>query len=462
MEPEHQRFGGGATETLLHPLVAVWLLIAVVLILVLPRGKVIVPFLLSFFSIPVGQVVLVGGLHFTVLRILILVGLARMAISGGSSSGGAFPGGFNTLDRLTVLWAFFGPIIFSIQWMETQAFIAAMGDLVDGLGCYLVVRFLIPDGEAIRRVVKVLAVVCVIQGAEMISEQFTKLNVFGLLGGVMLHPTVRDGVIRSSGVMGCIYGGVFAGILVPLFLWLWADGKSRFLAFVGVAGAVAMVFTSYSSTSYVALAGSLVGLVFWPLRKRMRLVRWGLGVTLVALHLLMKAPVWALIGRIDLTGSSSSYHRYMLTDNCIRHFSEWWLLGTRSYNDWGFDMFDVCNQFVWIAVRGGLLTLGLYLMMYKRGFAAIGDARKQIEGDRKQEWFLWCLGTTLWASVVASLGISFMTHLVGLLLPLAACISVASFEVRRATVQRLEKQGRLRLPAAPGLAGSFPPLGEAR
>ena len=48
------------------------------------------------------------------------------------------------------------------------------------------------------------------------------------------------------------------------------------VACAGLAGATAMVITSNSSTSWLALGGSLVGLAFWPLRKQMRLIRWGL------------------------------------------------------------------------------------------------------------------------------------------------------------------------------------------
>ena len=83
MEPQNIRFGGGATETLLHPLVAVWLLMAIVLILTRPREEGLTVFLLSCFTIPIGQVVVLGGLHFTVLRILILAVLARMAAFRG-------------------------------------------------------------------------------------------------------------------------------------------------------------------------------------------------------------------------------------------------------------------------------------------------------------------------------------------------------------------------------------------
>jgi hypothetical protein len=461
MEPANIRFGGGAIETLLHPLVAVWMLIAAVLILTLPRKHVITPLLFTVFLVPVGQVIMVGGLHFTVLRILILVGLVRRAMSSRLSSGETLPGGFNALDRVVVLWTLSSAIVFVLEWREMQAFIAKLGELVDALGGYLVVRFLIPDGEAIRRTIKVLAVICVIQGLCMINEHISHVNVFGILGGINVGVTYRNGHIRAQGSLGNINAGVFGGVLVPLFVWLWTKGKSRAIAGAGVAGIVAMVFTCDSSTSIMAYGGSILGLGFWPLRKRMRLVRWGFALTLVALHLVMKAPVWALIARVDLTGSSSGWHRYMLVDKCIRHFNDWWLLGCKHYNDWGYLMFDMCNQFVFVAVLGGLVTLAVYIAIFSRAFAAIGTARKQVEGNRGQEWFLWCLGSTLFAHVLASFGISYQAQLLMALIPVLACISVAAFEARQ-TAQIVGTLDKVQFAAAPGAAGAFLPLGEAK
>jgi hypothetical protein len=438
MEPEHLAFGGGATETLIHPVVAVYVLIAIVLILTLQRGKAIAPFLLAFFTVPLGQVVILGGVHFTALRLLILAGLVRWACSLKSSSGGKFPGGFNALDRVVVLWALSAEIVFCLNWIETQAFIKAAGDTVDILGGYLVVRFLITDDQVVRRTVKTLAAICLINGACMIAEKIININVFGLLGGIPLAVTVRDGHIRSSGVLGCIYAGAFSGVLIPLFLWLWTDGKSRMAAFAGLAGAMAMVITSYSSTSWMALMGSLVGLAFWPLRTQMQLVRRGLALTLVALHLVMKAPVWALIARIDLTGSSSGDHRFHLVDMTIRHFSDWWLLGFKHPGDWGWDAWDLTNQFVAVALTGGLLTLVLYIAIFKIAFSAIGTSRSQVQGDRSQEWLLWCLGSVLSATIVAQFGINYMQQLLMGFFPLLACISVSTFGARRAEVQIVE------------------------
>jgi hypothetical protein len=219
---------------------------------------------------------------------------------------------------------------------------------------------------------------------------------------------------------------------VPLFLWLWTERKSRWAAYAGLAGATAMLITTHASTPWMTCGAGLLGLGFWPLRKQMRIIRWGLVLTLVSLHLVMKAPVWHLISRLDLTGNSSSYHRYTLVNQTILHFRDWWLLGYRYYDQWDWDMWDTSNLFVAAALTGGLVTLVLVIAVFKRSFGAIGTARKRVSGDRKQEWFLWYLGSALFAVVVASFGIAFLYQSQMLLYSLPAFISVATFEAKRA------------------------------
>jgi hypothetical protein len=112
VEPEHIRFGGGSADTLLHPLVAVVMVLAIILILCLPRRSVIAPLLLALFFIPKGQVIVAAGLHFNVYRIIILAGLTRWAVSMRSSR---LTGGFNSLDRVVTLCALSLMITFSLQ-----------------------------------------------------------------------------------------------------------------------------------------------------------------------------------------------------------------------------------------------------------------------------------------------------------------------------------------------------------
>jgi hypothetical protein len=400
-----------------------------------------------------------GSFHFTALRILILAGLLRTVISLSSSTA-KFAGGFNGVDWVVVLWSVSAAVTFCLQWMTKDALVNQAGNLVDTLCGYVVVRFLIPDGEAVRRTIKVLATICVILGVCMLNEKISHINVFGLLGGISTGVTVRDGHIRSAGTLGCLYAGAFAGVLIPLFLWLWTEGKSRLAALAGLAGATTMVITSYSSTSYLAFGGSILGLAFWPLRKKIPLIRWGLTLMLVALHLVMKAPVWALIARIDLTGSSSGEQRYMLVDMTVRHFSDWWLLGTKDYTLWGWDSWDLCNQFVAVALTGGLLTLIFYITIFKRSFGAIGKARKMVEGNRSQEWLLWCFGSALFATVVAHFGINYMAQLIMGFFPLVACICVVTFEARQTVAKEAEIPDDFRLAPLPARFRNRVPLGQ--
>ena len=412
MEPENIRFGGGASGTLLHPLVALGMVLAIILILCLTRKYVIVPFLLALFSIPMGQVVVLAGVHFTMARILILVGLARLALSGKRSPGGTFPGGWNPIDRAFFLWAVLFLAIFSLQWMETQALIKSLGNFVDAMGAYVLLRFLIRDSEDIKRTIKAFAVICVLMGACMINEQVTRRNIFGILGGITSMTSERAGSARSQGAFEVfLTAGAFGATLLPLFVWLWTEEKSRIVAGLGILGATAMVLTTNSSTPPVAYVAGIVGLCFWPARRQMRLFRWGLVITLVVLHLVMKGPVWALIGHLDLTGSSSSYHRFMLVDNSINHFADWCFLGYRYYDTWGWDMWDLSNQYVAYALRGGLATLVMFLLIISRSLGRLGTARKLAEGIPKQEWLFWCLGCAMVSHLVAYIGVNYFDQM---------------------------------------------------
>jgi hypothetical protein len=459
MPPEHLRFGGGSADSVISPIVAVMLAIAILLIMTLPRKRVIMPFLITFFSIPAGEVLVIGGAHFTALRILILAALARRLTFSRREK---YPGGVNSIDWCVILWSISALIAFVLEFPGTPALIQGIGGLFDTLGGYLVIRSLIPDVDGVRYVVKTLAVVCVILGLGMINEQISHMNAFGLLGGMLNGTgiTLKNGHIRSGATLGCLYAGAFSGVLIPLFVWLWKEPKSRILAGIGLFGAIAMVFTSYSSTSQLALLGSVVGLGFWPLRKKMRLIRWGIVAGLVGLNMVMKAPVWALIARVDLTGSSSSYQRFALVDMTIRHFSAWWLIGTPDYVNWGWDSWDLCNQFAAVALTGGLLTLIFYIWIFKGGFAALGNARKQVEGERR-EWLLWCLGSTLFANVVAHFGINYMAQLIMGFFPLIACISVISFETKQATAPATEAPDKVRFEWAPLVTGADSMITEA-
>ena len=429
MEPEHYRFGGGALATSLHAPVVVALIVSVILILCLPRRYCIIPLLLGILMIPKGQVIVLSGLHFFVYRIVVLAGLTRWIAVRRKSK---LVGGFNSIDWFFTLWALFEFAIFSLQWMESQALIKALGDLLDAMGGYFVFRFLIVDKSDVRRTVQVFAIIAIILGATMLNEQRTGTNVFGLVGGVGLHPETRNGSIRSQGsFQHSILAGSFGATLLPLLVWLWSDGKTRKLVVLGIMGATAMTVTPHSSTTVGTYAAGIIGLCFWPLRKRMRVIRWGIVVSLIGLHLIMNGPVWSIFEHVNLTGSSESFHRYQLIDTFIRHFGDWWLLGTRDNGSWGWEMRDTSNQYVTWGITGGLITFILFIALISVAFGKLGRARKAVQGKRAEEWFVWCFGASLFAHVVVYFGIDYFDEMQFVWYALLAMISVVALQARR-------------------------------
>jgi hypothetical protein len=436
MEPDKIRFGGGSPFTVLHPLVAAAMVLAIVLILFLPRKYVVVPALLALFFIPPGQVIVAVGIHLNIFRVIILAGLARYAASGRSFSR---VGGFNFMDRVVTGWALSYLIIYSLQYRDVQAVVKSVGDCLDGLGGYLVLRFLIQDREDVRRTIKVLATVAIVNAICMLNEQRTGADVFALLGG-MIDEVVRDGKIRSQGSFAIfITAGSFGATLPPLMIWLWSEGEAKIISLLGLVAATIMTVTCYASTTLVAYAAGIVALCLWPIRKHMRILRWGIVVVLVGLHLVMHGPVWSLLEHIDLTGSSSSYHRYMLIDNSIRHFGDWWLLGTRDNGSWGWEMWDTSNQYVAYAFTGGVLTVILFIAIISIGFSNLGKARKVVEPNRREEWFLWCLGATMFSHVVAFFGIGYFDQVRFAWFALLAIISVAVFEATHSAIPQVQE-----------------------
>jgi hypothetical protein len=409
MQPENFRFGGGASETILHPIVLVAMLIAMALILLLPRKHIIWPVISAAFLIPLGQEILISGLHFSVYRIIILTVVVRMLLSMFSSPEGVFGDRLGTLDVVFLLWAllraFAGVLVFSFN---SGALVYQAGFLLDALGGYFVLRYLIRDEDDIYRTLRAFAAVSCVIAVCMVFERLLQVNVFGLLGGVRANPEIRNGSVRSQGPFQHeLLAGTFGATLLPLFFLLWKNGKSYALAAIGAISATIMVLTSHSSTPVLAYGAGILAICAWPIRRHTRAVRWGIVVALVGLNMVMKAPVWFIIQHIDVVGGSSGYHRAMLVNDFIVHFRDWWLMGTTENARWGFNMWDMCNQFVAEGQVGGLATFLCFLALICICFSRIGTARKTVEGDRDKEWYFWLFGAALFSHVVGFFGISY-------------------------------------------------------
>lgn len=436
MEPENFKFGGGAAQTVLHPLVLLAMLITIVMIVLLPRKYLIVYFILSTFLIPAGQQFYVAGVHVFISRIIIVAGLLRLFRGRDASQPFLIAGGWNSVDTAFLLSVGFHALAFSLYYLQTAAVVNQFGYIWDFVGSYFLLRYAIQDEKDIVRAIKCFVILSVIFAVCMIREQITDQNIFGLLGGVKLVSDIREGHIRSGAVFQhSILAGSFGAISLPLFIILWKSARAKLMAAAGVVSSAVMTLTAFSSTSLIGWVAGILAIFLWPFRKRMRWFRWGIVLGLFALNLVMKAPVWFLIDHVGTVAGSSSSHRAHLVDSFIRHAGDWWLLGTDKNNNWGYFMFDTSNQFVEEGVSGGLIALIFFIATITWSFGRLGKARKVVEGDdSKAEWFLWLLGCSLFANVVVFFGIYYFDQTRVAWFALLAMISAATAPLLRAGV----------------------------
>jgi hypothetical protein len=411
MPPEHLKFGGGIASTVLNPFVFVLVLIVGVVILFRPYKAVIVPFFATSILIPIDQVLVIGGLHFSMLRLLALFGIVRL-IRAKSSGDRIFSGRINNIDRAVIAFAISAAVAGVLLFREWGAVIFQFGEIYSAFGLYFLLRFLIRDKDDIFRMIRTFALIAAFIACIMAWEVKTGTNPYSMLGGFRsshyANLEERDNRFRAMGCFGHpLLAGTFGAIILPLFVLLWReDKKDRIIAGLGIASTVVIILTSNSSTPILAYVGGILALCLWPARNWMRVIRWGIVLALLCVHIVWNHPVWYLIAKVDLSGGSSSWHRFALIDQCVRHFGDWWLVGVKSTAEWGWDMWDTANQYVGVCDSSGLLSFVLFMAILVYGFKYLGRARKRAR-SKKEGLFFWALGASLFANVVSFFGISY-------------------------------------------------------
>jgi len=341
------------------------------------------------------------------------------------------------LDRCLVLWAISDSIVFTLLWQDTAAFVNRLGFLYTTFGAYFLLRHLLRDRDDLIRTVRVLAVLAAVISAFMLIESFTGKNYFSLLGGLPEASVVRNGGIRAGGPFAHpIIAGTFGAALLPVFIGLgWERPRDRGFSAIGIMASTIITITSASSTPLMVYATGIAGLCLWPFRHHMRIIRWGLSLSILAFHLAMRAPVWFLLQKMGEATGGSGWHRAALIDTFVRRFNEWWLIGTRNNANWGYDMWDAINGYVNSGTEGGLITLIFYIACFVYGYKAIGQAVAAAEKPPcRSASLIWMLGVSLASNTVAFLGITYFDQSILYWYTLLAMISAASLLIGKEKV----------------------------
>jgi len=447
--------------TFVNPLGLVFTILMGILLLVLPRRYALLPVIALVCYMTMGMRIMIGPLNFTMLRVVLPFGWLRLILRGELKEIK-----FNAIDKTILAWVFVSIVTYTLLWQTGDAFKYRLGFAYDCLGFYFMFRYLIRDLDDVIRTLKMFAILIVPLAGAMILEKMTGRNPFALFGGVPEVTMVRDGALRCQGPFAHpILAGTFGATLLALFVGLYWQREKRFWPAVAIAASLVIVVTSASSGPLLTVMLGIVALALWRWRNQMRTLRYGILGALVSLHLVMKAPVWFLLARVDIVQGSTGYHRAYLIDRAIANFWDWWLVGTKSTWKWAdrdAHLFDVTNAYIQNGASGGLITMVLFIAIIALSFKAVGRSVRLGEASMPiaHRKLTWALGAALFAHAVTYISVTYFDqNFVNWYLLLAMISSVAGpslLMTRQEFFERLHSQsaadssdGRVSAPAKP-------------
>jgi hypothetical protein len=152
---------------------------------------------------------------------------------------------------------------------------------------------------------------------------------------------------------------------------------------------------------------------------------------------MMNRPVYYLIGEIDLTGSSTGWHRARLIESSLQHLGEWWLAGTDYTRhwmatgvSWSPNHTDLTNHYIALGVYGGLPLLLTFVAVMAVSFRNVGRNLAATQWAGPSSFVAWTAGSALFAIAVTSVSISYFDQSVlWLYMTMAFCSSLAGAPV---------------------------------
>lgn len=366
-----------------------------------PRRYIMFPFIVAACFVPMNQVIDIFGLNFTVLRILIICGCLRMMVRRETRILK-----WNSFDKLILGWAVTGSVIYIIQQANFSSIVFKSGALLDSIGMYWITRQLIITWDDVFQSIKLFAIVALLTAPLIVMEKIQESSFFSIFGPT--YGMFHRGRYRAAGPFShYILLGCFWITLIPFFYASIKANKERMLCWIAIASSLCIMYCSASSTPILTLVGIII---FWnihPYRVHGALIFRIAILSIFLLHLIMKAPVWHLMSRVDIYSGSTGWYRYALFDNFIKNISSWFLLGLSDTTHWGQGMTDITNQFVLEAVRGGMVTLLFFIAIMYRAVKIPGKLSVD-STSIEVKWISWAICIAMLGHFITFWSVSYM------------------------------------------------------
>jgi hypothetical protein len=367
---------------------------------------------------PLGQELVVFGLHFYLFRILLLVGVLRVLLKLDARQLV-----MTRTDKIFVWWVVVSIVFGTLAKPSMELFVNRLGDAYNAFGCYFLMRCLLVDFEDLLTSVRTLAWLTLPVAALMLVEKTTGHNYFSVFGGVPEITVIRDDHLRCQAAFRHpILAGTFGATQIPFFIALWFyRPRYRLVALAAAASSLVIVVAASSSGALMALMASVGGMALWKWKAHMRFVRWGAVAAVLIMAMVMNAPVWYLFDRLSSVTGGTGWFRSFLIDQTISHFNEWWLFGTTYTAHWAPagevlpgdpNMMDITNHYIVQGVSGGLLKLVLFLAIIVVSFKTVGRWFKSENADSTGGILVWAAGVSLFSHCLSFVSTTYFDQIV--------------------------------------------------
>ena len=441
--------------TNVHPITMVLMAFMTVLVFSRQRSSAVLAVLAVCVFVPMEQRVIIGGLDFSMLRLILVAAWIRVFAKGEYRG---FQ--FTKLDKLFALWVISGSFFYVLR-IGPGGIVYRLGVAFDWLTAFFLIRMLVQTRTQVFLLWRHLAWIVILLSPFLLYESISEYNVFGIFdyAGVE-YVEVRDGKARAQGPLSHpILAGTLGAVVIPVFMGLYLGLKKQRLLFgAACIGSIILVMAAGSSGAILATAVGVFGWAIWRYRQHMRLMLWSAVGVAVVIHFVREKPVWHLILRMEAFMGGTGSHRYYLIDAFIRRFGEWALMGTSNTRNWGWGLQDTTNQYVAEGVRGGLLTLVLFVLILKTSFVQLRLARRVFERVDGPEsvWALLAWGSSVALTVhcVSFISVSYfgqMNHFLAIFI--ATVPAFAKFKRPKQVKSRVAQSRSARAPAPIPTAG---------
>lgn len=418
-----------STQSIIHPIALIALVFICLYILIADRKNLALPFILLAIFIPSAQRIKLGSLDFTLMRIAIYFTWFRIFLKNEK-----YTLRFITLDKVIILWGVIATVAFYLQHQSLSALINRMGYMTDTALVYFAFRCLIRDRDDIDSFIRTFFILSFPVLVFFLFEKSTSYNVFSVFGGVPARTLMRAGRLRVQGAFShpILAGCFWAGILPFYFNRYFLFRNERLKMIIAIVVLLSLIVLSASSTPVLGGAiGIFVIFVYKYRRYANNLPFLGL-LLFIALDIVMKAPVWHLIARIDISGGSTGWHRYHLIDQAIHNFGQWALVGTPSIEAWNVWANDITNQYILEGVRGGFFSMLTFIWIITEALRTVLKGTEVLcaEKDLYGSHLMWALGAALTVHAVNFIGVSYFGQIIMLqYLTIAMIGSMHQYEV---------------------------------